>query len=147
MRDIPDDVAAVSRIGAIAPMLEVICKTTGMGFAAVARVTQDRWVACALLDEIDFGLKPGDELDVASTLCSEIRDDGKPVIIDDVAEHDVYCSHPTPARYGFRSYISMPIRLRDGSFFGTLCAIDPRPAKLDNPTTIGMFRLFADLIG
>ena len=41
----------------------------------------------------------------------------------------------------------MPIRLRDGSFFGTLCAIDPRPAKLDNPTTIGMFRLFADLIG
>jgi hypothetical protein len=38
-----------------------------MGFAAVARVTEDRWVACSVLDEIDFGLKPGDELRVETT--------------------------------------------------------------------------------
>ena len=37
--------------------------------------------------------------------------------------------------YGFQSYISMPIILTDGSFFGTLCAIDPRPRKLNNPET------------
>jgi signal transduction histidine kinase len=40
----------------------------------------------------------------------------------------------------------MPIFLKDGSFFGTLCAIDPRPARLNNPQTLGMFRLFAELI-
>jgi signal transduction histidine kinase len=40
----------------------------------------------------------------------------------------------------------MPIYRRDGSFFGTLCAIDPRPAKLKNPQIIGMFKLFAELI-
>ncbi len=40
----------------------------------------------------------------------------------------------------------MPILRKDGSFFGTLCAIDPRPARLNNPETIGMFKLFADLI-
>jgi signal transduction histidine kinase len=48
--------------------------------------------------------------------------------------------------YGFQSYISMPIFLKDGSFFGTLCAIDRKPAKLNNPTVIGVFRLFAELI-
>ncbi len=48
--------------------------------------------------------------------------------------------------YGFQSYISMPIILADGSFFGTLCAIDPRPARIRTPETIGMFRLFAELI-
>jgi signal transduction histidine kinase len=48
--------------------------------------------------------------------------------------------------YGFQSYISMPIFLKDGSFFGTLCAIDPKPAKLKNPAVIGMFKLFAELI-
>ena len=48
--------------------------------------------------------------------------------------------------YGFQSYVSMPIILADGSFFGTLCAIDPRPARLKTPETIGMFRLFAELI-
>jgi signal transduction histidine kinase len=40
----------------------------------------------------------------------------------------------------------MPIVLRDGRFFGTLCAIDPNPAKLENPQTLGMFQAFADLI-
>ena len=49
--------------------------------------------------------------------------------------------------YGFQSYISMPILRKNGAFFGTLCAIDPRPAKLKTPQTVGMFRLFADLIG
>ena len=33
-----------------------------------------------------------------------------------------------------------------GSFFGTLCAIDPRPAKLNRPEIIGMFKNFAQLI-
>lgn len=36
--------------------------------------------------------------------------------------------------------------MADGSFFGTLCAIDPKPRKLDTPEVIGMFRLFAELI-
>src|SRR6202166_1350117 len=51
-----------------------------------------------------------------------------------------------PAMYGFQSYISVPIILSDGSFFGTLCAIDPRPARLKAPEVIGMFKLFAELI-
>jgi hypothetical protein len=48
--------------------------------------------------------------------------------------------------YGFQSYISMPILHKDGRFFGILCAIDPRPARLKNPETIGMFKLFVELI-
>jgi signal transduction histidine kinase len=48
--------------------------------------------------------------------------------------------------YGFQSYISVPIVRANGSFFGTLCAIDPRPNRLDTPATMGMFKLFADLI-
>jgi hypothetical protein len=39
------DVAAVGRVDAVPTILEVVCRTTGMGFAAVARVTEDRWVA------------------------------------------------------------------------------------------------------
>jgi len=48
--------------------------------------------------------------------------------------------------YGFQSYISVPILLPGGSFFGTLCAIDPRPARLDAPEIVGMFTLFAEPI-
>lgn len=141
------DVAAVQRIDAVPRILEVVCRTTGMGFAAVARVTEDRWICCAVRDEINFGLLPGGELKVETTLCNEIRQGRQPIVIDHVDEDAQYRTHHTPETYGLQSYISMPILRSDGSFFGTLCAISPKPAKLKTPETIGMFELFAELIG
>jgi signal transduction histidine kinase len=144
--DLSADIAAVQGIAAVPRILEVVCRSTGMGFAAVARVTEQRWVCCAVQDEIAFGLTPGGELQVETTICHEIRQSGEAVVIDSVADDLVFCGHHTPAQYGFQSYISMPIILGDGSFFGTLCAIDPRPARLNTPQTVGMFKLFAELI-
>ena len=144
--DFSADIAAVQGIAAVPRILEVVCRSTGMGFAAVARVTEQRWVCCAVRDEIEFGLVPGGELEVETTLCHEIRQSHEAVVIDNVAEDTIYCGHHTPTKYGFQSYISMPIILSDGTFFGTLCAIDPRPARLDTPQTIGMFKLFSELI-
>jgi signal transduction histidine kinase len=140
------DIEAVKRIPIVPTMLEVICRSTGMGFAAIARVTEDRWIACSVRDEIQFGLKPGGELKIETTLCNEIRDSHKAIIIDDVANDEQYRHHHTPRIYGLKSYISMPIFLKSGEFFGTLCAIDPNPAQLKNPKIIGMFNLFAELI-
>ena len=144
--DYAQDVAAIGSIGVVPTILEVMCRVTGLGFSAVARVTEDRWIACAVRDEIEFGLKPGGELQIETTICNEIREHGRVVAIDHVAEDERYCGHPTPEMYGFQSYISVPIRLPDGRFFGTLCAIDPKPARVNRFETIGMFKLFADLI-
>ena len=147
MDDLQQDLKVVARIDVIPTVLDVVCRVTGMGFAAVARVTEDRWIACAVRDEIAFGLQPGGELKVETTICNEIRGSGLPVVIDHVSSDQDFCGHPTPQMYGFQSYISMPILRRNGSFFGTLCAIDPKPAKLKTPHVMAMFRLFADLIG
>jgi signal transduction histidine kinase len=117
-----------------------------MGFAAVARVTDERWVACSVLDNILFGLKPGGELKLETTICHEIRQMRKAVVIDHVAEDEEFREHHTPRMYGFQSYISMPIILANGTFFGTLCAIDPKPHKVKTPEIVGMFKLFAELI-
>ena len=144
--DFQADIDLIGSIAAVPTILDVVCRTTGMGFAAVARVTETRWVACRVHDDIAFGLKPGGELRVESTICHEIREKRTPVVINHVAEDKEYCGHPTPAEYGFQSYISMPILLPDGTFFGTLCAIDPKPAKLDAPEVVATFRMFADLI-
>lgn len=140
------DLDLISSIPAVPSILDVVCRTTGMGFAAIARVTEGKWIACATKDDIGFGLKPGGELQVETTICHEIRQDPEPVIIENVAEDDLYCDHHTPAMYGFQSYVSFPIILPDGSFFGTLCAIDPKPRILKTPEIIGTFKLFAELI-
>jgi signal transduction histidine kinase len=140
------DIDAVSRIPIVEDLLDIICRTTGMGFAAIARVTDDRSITCASNDTIQFGLVPGSELKVETTICDEIREHHQPVVIDHVAEDVNFAHHHTPALYGFQSYISVPIMLKNGEFFGTLCAIDPRPAKLNNRETIGMFNFYADLL-
>ena len=144
--DLERDVHTINQIDAIPSILDIIASTTGMGFAAVARVTEDRWVTCVTYDKIEFGLLPGDELDLKTTICNEIRQHQQPVAIDNVAEDSSYLNHHTPALYGFKSYISVPIITKSGEFFGTLCAIDPKPAAVNNPTVISMFTLFADLI-
>lgn len=145
-KDIQADVDAIGRIPVISKILEVICRTTGMGFAVVARVTDKKWVACSVRDEIDFGLKPGEELKLETTICHEILQSGKAVIIDNVAEDPIFFNHHTPALYGFESYISVPIYRKDGSFFGTLCAIDSKPAKLKDSRILDIFQLYRELI-
>jgi signal transduction histidine kinase len=145
-RKLQDDIACVQKILSVPTILDVVCRATGMGFAAIARVTEHRWIACSVRDTISFGLKPGGELDIETTICNEIRAHRQPVVIDDVTRDGKYRDHPTPAKYGFKSYISVPIVLPGGEFFGTLCAIDPRPARVDTPEIVGMFELFAELI-
>lgn len=140
------DIEKIQKIQIVPMMLDVICQSTGMGFAAIARVTADKWIACSVRDDIQFGLKPGGELQVETTICDEIQKSHCAVIINHVAEDEHFANHHTPRMYGFQSYISIPIILKTGEFFGTLCAIDPRPALLNNEKTIGMFNLFAELI-
>lgn len=144
--DHPTDVAAIQSLAAIPSMLEVICRVTGMGFAAVARVTDERWICCTVRDEIGFGMEPGDELDIKTTICDEIRGHREPIVIEHVAEDPIYRDHQTPRLYGFQSYISAPIVRTDGSLFGTLFAIDPKPAKLGNSSASTTFHLFTQLI-
>ncbi|MEJ5979575.1 GAF domain-containing sensor histidine kinase [Novosphingobium sp. PS1R-30] len=140
-------VEIVGRIEAVPAILETVCAVTRMGFAAVARVTESEWVAYAVRDEIDFGLLPGGDLQLDTTICNEIRQSRQAVVIPDTLADPVYCDHHTPKMYGFRSYASYPIILSNGSMWGTLCAIDPEPRDLDRPEIANLFRMFADLIG
>jgi signal transduction histidine kinase len=140
------DVAMVSRLTAVPSILQVICQMTGMGFAAVARVTGGSWTACAVRDEISFGLEPGGQLQIETTLCREVRSARTPIIIEHASQDSVYADHHTPRLYGLESYISVPILLRDGEYFGNLCAIDRRPFPLSAPQIRETFRLFAELI-
>ena len=61
------DVAALGRLDVVKTSLQVLRRATGLRIALVARVTDESWTACAVLDEAGFGLRPGDELDLSTT--------------------------------------------------------------------------------
>lgn len=128
-------------------LLADVCAATNMGFAAIARVTDTQWIACLVEDRIEFGLDPGDELKVQETICQEIRDCGEAAIFDDASIDIRWSRHPVPVLYGFKSYCSLPVYLDDGSFFGTLCALDPEPRGVDNEPMRAILTNFASRVG
>ena len=144
--DIVRDIAAVSRIQAVPTLLDVLCEITGMGFAAVARVSEASWTLCAVKDSINFGLKPGGQLEVETTLCIEAKRTRTSILIEHASLDPTYRNHATPKLYHIESYVSVPIVMPDGRYFGNLCAIDPSPATLPAPKTLHMFEKFAALI-
>jgi signal transduction histidine kinase len=143
---ITTEIERIARLTAVPSILEIVSEMTGLRFAAVARVTGNSWTACAVLDKIDFGLKAGGQLDVATTLCREIHASRQPIIIEKASADRHYCGHPTPKMYGFESYIAVPIVRRSGEVFGTICALDPLPALLKDPKILKMIELYAELI-
>lgn len=141
-----EDVALIARIQAVPAMLRVVCETTGLRFAAVARVTDTRWTACAVDDRLGFGMLPGDELPLNTTLCDEIRGSHRTIVIDHASADPDFCSHHTPRLYRFESYVSVPMFHPDGTLFGTICAFDPLPVALRKSTAPAMIESFARLL-
>ncbi|KFI27293.1 histidine kinase [Haematobacter missouriensis] len=139
----PDTVTQfVAGIDALPLILDVVGQVTGMGFAAVTYVSGERWIVCRATDDAGFGIADGMELylDPHSSDAEDVR---RPIIMEQI-EHGE--TRHRPEFCGAESYISYPIILPDGRFFGTLCAMDRQPRILRTTTVQGAFSLFTELI-
>jgi len=140
------DIAAVDQISVVPSMLRIICESTGLGFAVVARVTDGNWTACAVQDNIRFGVVRGGQLEVRTTLCSEVRTSRCPIVFDHASSDEIYKDHSALRIYDIESFVSVPIVMKNGDYFGNLCAFDPKPTAVSDAGTLGMFTSFAALI-
>ncbi len=145
--DFQADIERLASSDLVGTILETVMFATSMRFAGVARVTADRWVACRTVDEVNFGLAEGDEIEIQSTFCQTVRDTSQLVAFNDAGTDPVYKDHPIANAFGIVSYASVPIFREDGSFFGTLCAIDVEPKDVKSSRSIAMLKMFADIIG
>lgn len=68
-----------------------------------------------------------------------------PLLINKASEDPQFSLHPGLRLYGIESYIAVPLNRRDGSFFGTLCALDTLSANLSE-NDFDVFHLLAELI-
>ncbi|MEO5952115.1 MAG: histidine kinase, partial [Chloroflexia bacterium] len=85
-RTIDEEIAIFDRLDAVQTALRVLMRTTGLRMAIVARVTPTSWTACAVIDEANFGIKPGDQLDVNTTYCKVVGDSLAPLIVNNATE-------------------------------------------------------------
>jgi hypothetical protein len=65
--DIDTEIHSLNQIEAVRTVLKMLSRTLGLRIAVVARIQEGAWTACAILDEIGFGLQAGDHLNLAHT--------------------------------------------------------------------------------
>jgi len=73
------------------------------------------------------------------------RDAVAPLLINDARNDSRFREHPGFLVHGIESYIAVPLHRTDGSFFGTLCALDLLPTKLSEDD-FAIFQLLSQLI-
>src|SRR5580700_6814564 len=144
--DVSQAVAAIRRIDAVPTLLEVLCEITGMRLAMVAHVSAKVWTVCALLDDLHLGITPGGPLAIRTNLGLESQASRTPIVIEQASTDPRYTSRHRRGLYQVESYVSVPIFLPSGGYFGTLCALDPKPAKVGQVFILSTFKRFAALI-
>lgn len=144
--EVSEAVAAIRRIDAVPTLLEVLCEISGMRLAMVAHVSAKVWTVCALQDGLHLGITPGGPLAVRTNLGLESQASRTPILIEQASTDPRYVSRHRRGLYQVESYVSVPIFLPSGGYFGTLCALDPKPAKLGQPFILSTFNRFAALI-
>ncbi|WJG08874.1 GAF domain-containing sensor histidine kinase [Aliiglaciecola sp. LCG003] len=143
---IEKDIRTIQSIEAVPFIMKMLSDATGLRFICIARVTDSKWTTCAVLDLVNFNLNPGDQLDIDTTFCNQVRKSTQPIIIEHAQNDGHYSQSPIPTMYGFESYFSFPIYSKDGNFFGTICGLDPLPAKLKTSEIELKIKSFAELI-
>jgi signal transduction histidine kinase len=139
------DVMEFSARDAVKPLLEVLCEVTGMRFAAVARITGSTWTVVASQDEIDWEPCAGSEHLMSASLFADVAGGRTPIAIERVSEDPRCRSRGLPV-HPIESYVSVPIVLESGLYFGNLCAMDVEPAALTERRMLFICERFAALI-
>jgi len=115
----------------------------------VTRTQEENWIMLQVEDH-GYGVQEGDVFCWSDSFCSRMVNGEGPCIAPRVSTVPAYREAPIGKQVSIGAYIGIPIVLRDGSLFGTLCAIDPdsQPENIqdDLPTVELLAKLLSTIL-
>jgi signal transduction histidine kinase len=140
-------VSDIGRIAAVPTLLAVLRETIGLRFAAVVRVTGDMCTVCAVQDSLVLGIEAGAPFVLKKNQTSELWSTRAPIIEEHAGTDSRYLVYAGSQLQPIESYISVPIHLPNGQYFGNLCAFDSHAMSIAGSVAASMLTQFAALIG
>ena len=112
----------------IARLLEFARGQLGMPVAFLTRHHGDDYVFVRFAGEHErFGVAEGDEMPLSCSYCQRMLDGRIAAMVTDLAADPQTRDLELTTRLGLRAYAGVPVRLRSGEVYGTLCGVDTRP--------------------
>ncbi|GAE37522.1 GAF domain-containing SpoIIE family protein phosphatase [Halalkalibacter akibai] len=106
-------------------------------FKILKKINEDG--GCEIPPEVDTPLK--------DSYCGKVVGNMEPLLIEDALKSELVKDMEVTNSFSIGSYLGVPIKLEDGTAFGTLCALDPNPnvlSELDIKKLEGYAELIAN---
>jgi EAL domain-containing protein (putative c-di-GMP-specific phosphodiesterase class I) len=129
-------------------MVHMLRKHLGMDIAFLTEFFNgNREVKLVDTEEEDSPVKPGICTPIEETYCRLIIEGKLPPIMHDVLNYPLAAVMPITTELGIRAYVSVPICLKDGTVYGTLCCYSRVPNASLNERDLGMMKACAEMTG
>ncbi len=93
---------------------------------AIGRFSGNEWIGYAVADNRNLGIEEGLRLPLNEVYCEIVRDTESPLVINDASETEEFKNHPDFIKYGFASYLGVPLFIGD-ELFGVFCTFNKSP--------------------
>jgi diguanylate cyclase (GGDEF)-like protein/PAS domain S-box-containing protein len=109
-------------------LLDLARRQLDMPLSFLTRIEGDSYVLERIAGEpVRFGVGEGDVMPFDGSHCIRMLDGRIGSIVHDLAEDPETRDLDVTRNLGLRAYAGVPVRLRSGELYGTLCAVDTAP--------------------
>lgn len=143
--DAGDAATLGGRRSQIDAILNAVRHHLGMEIAFASRFVGDRREFTHIVADISLPLGPGDSEPLEDTFCHHILEGRLPALIHNAADHPLAMTLPIAPVLPVGAHLNVPLRLKDGSLYGTFCCVSRAPDYSLNERDLSTLRAFADL--
>lgn len=93
---------------------------------AIGRFSGNEWNGYAVADNRNLGIEEGMKLPLNEVYCEIVKNTKNPLLIKDASKSEEYKNHPDFIKYGFASYLGVPLFIED-ELFGVFCTFNKSP--------------------
>ena len=126
-------------------ILQAVRLHLGLDVAFASRVANGRVEIRHLDSEPGGPVSVGDSFAAEESYCQRVIDRRIPELIPDTSQVPEVAQLACTLQIPVRSHVSIPLRLKDGSVYGTFCCFGFRPDQSLNARDLDTLRAFADI--
>lgn len=127
-------------------VLEFLHDRFGFDLWMVTRTEGEDYIVLST-EEHGYDIHPGQVIPWEDTFCVRMMRGEGPRVAPDVSRVPAYMSAPGARGMTIGTYVGVPLLRDDGSYFGTLCGIDPHPHTEELVDDQKLVELLASLLG